>query len=40
MIIKENLEHTGVGSGVHLIGPPYGDDPHDQYWIDQGYQFK
>ena len=23
-----------------VIGPPYGDDPHDQYWIDQGYQFK
>ena len=25
---------------ISVIGPPYGDDPHDQYWIDQGYQFK
>ena len=22
------------------MGPPYGDDPRDQYWIDKGYQFK
>jgi len=22
------------------MGPPYGDDPRNQYWIDKGYQFK
>ena len=32
----------GIVSSISIcvMGPPYGDDPHDQYWIGQGYQFK
>lgn len=25
---------------VEVLGSPYGDDPRDQYWINQGYNFK